>query len=471
MKTSPLTRCSWSLLVCFAANSLAWAEGDKISLSATRKPGELTRVTAKFEVRGELKSTAKGEETRIPLTVVGDLKYDERLLAWGEKIADESRSVRYYAQADAHIAIDKQPLPEHQLSEEKRLIAAQTIGSESTLFAPRDLLTRDELDLVTLPGNSLSVDRLLPSEALTIGETWKPAADAITVLCDLDEADSVEVQATLKDASEAAASCEFAGAVEGRVDGVKTKLTINGKFTFDRRRGRISWLALSTKEQREIGSISPGVDATARLQMRVEPLDESVPLAEDRLAGIQLEPTIAKLMLLHRSATGKFTFAHDRRWHVVTDDERVTVLRMIEDGELMAQANITPLVKQTPGKTITLEAFKADVERVLGQNLAGVSKAGESMNHHNYRVCRVEAVGKVNDLEIQWIYYHVTDKNGLGAAVAFTLATSLTERFAGEDDSLVGSLQLIDPDLAAAETKNDGADEQADNSVLSPNRK
>ena len=123
MKTSLFARCSWSLILCLTANSLAWADADKISLSATRRAGELTRVTAKLEVRGDLKSTAKGEETKIPLTVVGDLKYDERLLAWGEKIADETRSVRYYAQADAHIAIDKQPLPEHQLAEEKRLIA------------------------------------------------------------------------------------------------------------------------------------------------------------------------------------------------------------------------------------------------------------------------------------------------------------------------------------------------------------
>jgi hypothetical protein len=469
---SHFTHCSWSLLLYFACNSALFADGEKVSLSATRKAGELTRVTAKFEVRGDLKSTAKGEETKTPLTVVGDLKYDERLLAWGATHDDESRTVRYYAQADAHIAIDKQPLPEHVLPEEKRLIAARNAGRETTLFAPRDLLTRDELDLITLPGNSLTVDRLLPDDSLAVGETWKPAADAVTVLCDLDEADSVEVQGTLKEATEATATCEFSGNVEGRVDGVKTKLNLTGKFMFDRRRGRISWLALSTKEQREIGSISPGVDATARLQLRIEPLDESVPLAEERLTGISLEPTIAKLMLLHRSATGKFTFAHDRRWHVVTDDERVTVLRMIEDGELIAQANITPLVKQTPGKTITLEAFKADVERVLGQNLAGVSKAGESMNHHNYRVCRVEAVGKVNELEIQWIYYHVTDQDGFAAAVAFTLATSLTERFAGEDDSLVGSLQLIDPNLAAADAKPGDPDEQsADGSVLTPNRK
>ncbi|MEX2188630.1 MAG: hypothetical protein WD875_17615 [Pirellulales bacterium] len=426
-------------------------------------------MTAKLEVRGDLKLVSKGKETTTPLTVVGDICYDERLLAWGKQIADESRAIRQYSRAEANIAIDAQPLPTRTLPEGKRLVAAQVTGPAATLFAPRDTFTRDDLDLVTLPGISLAVDRLLPDEPVAVGDSWKPSADAITVLCDLDEVDSAEVEATLKEVTATEARCELAGNVAGRVDGVKSNLVIAAKFTFDRVRGRISWLAMSVKEQRDIGSVAPGVDATSRLQMRVEPLDESPELADRNLVGVALEPTAAQLTLIHHSAAGRFSLAHDRRWHVVTDDERVTVLRMMEDGELIAQANITPLAKQSPGKTVALEAFEADVERLLGKNLAGVVKAGERMNERDYRVCRVEAIGKVNDLDIQWVYYHVTDKEGRGAAVAVTLDSKLAERFAGDDDALIGGLQLLDPSVPPVAA--DDIEQSAQRSVLEPNPK
>ncbi len=438
-------------------------------MAANRTAGELTRVTAKLEVRGNLKLISKGNETKSPLMVVGDIRYDERLLVWADQFAEPSRTIRHYDEADANITIDGQALPTRTLPDEKRLVAAQVSGGASMLWSARDTFTRDDLDLVTLPGSSLVVDRLLPSEPVAVGQAWKPSADAMAVLCGLDEVDSVEVDATLKDATDTEARCELYGIVEGRVDGAKTRLEITAKFTFDRVRGRVSWLAMSVKEERSIGSVSPGVEATSRLQLQIQPLDDSPPLTDRSLVGAALEPAAANRALLHRSAAGNFALAHDRRWHVVTDDERVTVMRLMEDGELIAQANLTPLVKQSPGKTVALEAFKSDIERLLGKNLAGVVKAGERMNANEYRVCRVEAIGKVNDLDIQWVYYHVTDKEGRGVAVAFTLDSKLAERFAGDDVALIDSLQLLDPAKAPAAT--DGNVEQsAQRSILTPNQ-
>jgi hypothetical protein len=144
---------------------------------------------------------------------------------------------------------------------------------------------------------------------------------------------------------------------------------------------------------------------------------------------------------------------------------------MLEDGELIAQANITPLARQSAGKIVALDAFKDDVERLLGKNLAGVVKAGERLNDHDYRVCRVEAIGKVNELDIQWIYYHITDKEGRGAAVAFTLDSKLADRFAGEDDALVNSLQLFDPAMSPAEADNADNEQSARRSIPAPSRK
>jgi hypothetical protein len=441
--------------------SNAAGEGEKLLLSAKRAEGDLTRVQAKLEVRGELKFHVEGKPKTAELAAVGIANYYERMLAWGATVTDECRSARHYDVAEAHLTIDGKALPLRDLADEKRLIGARVADAQATLFMPHDLLSRDELDLLALPGDSLAVDRLLPDEAIAVGDSWKLPAKAIQLLCNLDGVDSVDVEGTLKEADDKQAKFELAGKVEGAIDGISTELELTAKYTLDRAAGRVSWLALSIKEKRGIGHVGPGIEATSRLQLSIDSLRESQHLADERLAELKFDGSAEQAMLLHKSAGGKFTLAHDRRWHVINDDQRVTVLRMIDRGELAAQVNLTPLAKQQPGKTMSLEAFKADVEKVLGKNLAGVSKASERINQHGYRVCRVEAVGKVNDLDIVWIYYHVADREGQGIALAFTVESRLVSQVAGADETIVDSLLFAEPIEKTADNS-----ESAEKSVL-----
>ena len=40
---------------------------------------------------------------------------------------------------------------------------------------------------------------------------------------------------------------------------------------------------------------------------------------------------------------------HDRRWHVTVDRPELTVLRLVDRGELIAQCNISPAPDAKPG--------------------------------------------------------------------------------------------------------------------------
>jgi hypothetical protein len=453
-----------ALLLAAAAANSAFAD-DKQTFVVKHPADELTRITAKLEVRGDLKMKSAGKESTAPLTVVGKLRYDERVLAWGDSVTDESRSVRHYDEAEAHISIDGKSLPVRKLADEKRLIGQKIASVKATPFAPQDLLTRDDVELLTITGDSLAVDRLVPSDALAVGDTWKLPAKAVILLCNLDEADSVDVEGKLAHCTADEAKFEFQGKVEGAIDGISTELELNGKFFFDRRKSRVVWLALSVKEKREMGFVAPGVEATSRLQLQIEPLSESVDLATDRLATLPLEGNAGQLLLLHKPASGRFTVAHDRRWQVINDNEKVAVFRMMDRGELVAQANVSPAKKLPEGKSIALEAFQDDVRTILGKGFGSFVKASEGISQHGYRVLRVEAIGRVDDLEITWTYYHLTDRQGNALALSFTRESRLAEQFAEGDVAFIEGLQLVDAAASAAP-----AAESASRSILAPAR-
>ena len=63
--------------------------------------------------------------------------------------------------------------------------------------------------------------------------------------------------------------------------------------------------------------------------------------------------------MLHQDAKKRFAFSYSRDWHVVSpdDDNSQLVMRLLERGEFLAQATITPWKKSDPAKAMTLNAF------------------------------------------------------------------------------------------------------------------
>ena len=55
---------------------------------------------------------------------------------------------------------------------------------------------------------------------------------------------------------------------------------------------------------------------------------------------------------------------------------------------------------------------------------------------------RVVAAGSAADTPIQWVYYHVTHKDGRRLSCVFTLSVDDVEQFGGEDLSLIESLKF-----------------------------
>lgn len=416
-------------------------------LTAPVRDGEPCRVTVQLEVGGNLKVVDQNKVKALPMSVLAHLTYDEQRRATEN---GHSSSLRHYERAEATIKIEKGGA-KPSLRASRRLIGSDWGASGVTLFSPQGPLTREELDLLSLPADSLVIDGLLPTEPVEVGATWKHSDALLAVLLDLDAVSSSEVSSTLKAATAGrTATVELAGKLEGALHGVSTKIELKGRYTYDFSQQRITHFVLLANEDRSIGHVATGVDVTSKVTLSVAPLTQSNHLNKDLVARTEFVADPASNPLAYESTQG-FRLFLDRRWHAVTDDPKLLTLRFIDRGDLLAQCNIAPLEKAEPGKHVSLEKFQADIREALKDNFGQFVRASSGKDSDGRTIHKVIANGKVSELLIEWHYYLIADSEGRQVAFAFTLEEGLVERFGDTDRLLVGMVELFAPQVETAQ--------------------
>jgi hypothetical protein len=447
-RTVRLFVAAFLVLVTASSAAAAAPTGEKHSLAAKHLPGELTRVQTSLQVGGDLKLVdAAGKTSSLPMSVVANLAYDEAVLA-RDAAGKPSRSVRYYDDVRAVIKIDKGG-EKPTLDNKRRLIVAQRGEAGAIeLFCPAEPLKREELDLVDLPGGSLVIDELLPAKPVAIGESWTLSDATLAALLCLDAVSWSDASGILGEINGGIADIAVAGTLNGAVGGISTEIELKVKIKFNVQAGRIAQFAMLVKEKRAVGHIGPGLDTVAKILMNISPIPHSQHLTAAVVESAPRQTAPELLALGYTPRGGQFRFQYDRRWYVTEDDPKLTVLRMLDRGELVAQCNISALPKLE--KSIPLAEFQRDVERSLGQNFGKFVAAGQTINEAGYAVFRVVVHGDVGGMPIEWIYYLVQDRAGHRVSLAFTLEQSLQDRFAGTDRAIVAALALTEPPAPTA---------------------
>jgi hypothetical protein len=435
-----------ALYALFAGSTVGLAAAaETYDLRPALRPDSLTHVDIVLQVGGEAMLAAGGKNTSLPMSVVANVNYDEKLLSAEPFASGTRRSLRHYETANVAIKVDRGG-QKPQLREGRRLISAQSTGESVILSSPSGPLTRDELDLIELPGSSLIVDEMLPGQPVAIGDTWSHDDKILAALLGLDAASAVHVTSRLAEVEDSTAKVVLEGSLKGAVQGVGTQLELKAKYNFDLKAKRINWFALLVKEHRAIGHIGPGLDVVAKLIMKVTPIEQSVHLAPEISRSVAASAT--PMTLECESAGGTFRFDYDRRWFITSEERNVSILRYVDRGELVAQCNISPLPDVQ--KQLTLAAYQKEVQQTLGKNFGEFLEASEDTNEAGYVVYRVVATGNVAELPIQWVYYLLANREGQRVALAFTFESSLAERFAAADRELVGALRLTQPAVKTA---------------------
>ncbi len=332
-----------------------------------------------MEVGGEFKeraTEAQGKEQRVAMSGVCRLTYHEKTLEAGP---GRRRAVRYYEKAESAVKF-KDGGHSPSLGAERRLVGVAVDAPLVTLFSLREPLSRDELEVIDILGNTLLLDDLLPERPVAVGDAWKPDDKVVAALLGLGGATRCDVQCVLKEVTETVARVELAGSVEGPVNDTSARIELKGKYRFDLRTKRIDWFALVTREDRGISQVAAGFDVGVRLQMTITPEPAPPQLTDAKLAGLDLEPTPQRSRLAFQSPQDRWQILYDRCWYLNSDDRENALLKRIDQGVLTGQCNISSLPERDPDKLVSLEEFQEDVRRALGKNFGEFVEAKQSVD-------------------------------------------------------------------------------------------
>lgn len=430
---------------------LATARAETVDFQSGRNTSCVDHVEVTIEVAGQQKQIdEKNQWVNSDMRVTAGFEYDERTLRVAINDTSRTRTIRSYDKAGATISFDDMEVTPI-LREDRRIIVSDWNKGKLTLFSPNGPLTTGELDLINVHGNSMLLDQLLPTETLAEGDKFTPSRLAWGSALRLDLVAEFDCEAEIVSVDENTAMIETKGKIEGAVDGAETQIDLHARMQYSRKAKRVTWFAMVIEEERSVGQIGPGLDVAARVQVKLTPTTLPDSLSDAVIDPLQTSPESEVTSLAYTSPIQAWNLAHDRQWIVTQEDEQFTVLRLMEQGELVAQCNITALPPTDVDKMLTLEDFQKDIESTLSENKGQVVTAGQRANGQDYREYKIIADGQSQELPIRWIYYLLTDRNGHQAMLAFALHAELFEQFDDHDARLVDAFRFNVPGESGSE--------------------
>jgi len=448
IRTAAMT--GWFMLLQAAWAAEPTSQPNTYDLRPRRQAGQTDRVSVQLEVEGVLILSDDPNHPKPKMKVTAQNVYDERVLEVHPSGGYPARSLRYYQTAEATIQVEQETL-RPQLRPEYRWIVAQAQPDRIDLFSPKGPLTREELDVVDILGNSLLLDRLLPTEPVEQSTTWKPSDQTLAMLLGLDKVTKSDVQCKLGDRTERSILVEMAGTVQGQTGGGQSAMVLKAKYRLDRSTGRINWFGLALAERRTPGPVLRGVDVVAKLTVQITPDVQAPQLADPTIQNLPLEPKEDLLLLAYQPPGKGWQILHPRSWHVQREENQTAVVGLFAQDQWVAQGTITLQPPLPKGQDLSLEQFQQDIQQALGKNFGQFLQAGQYPTPENLRMYRVVVEGTVigqvqnKPLEVpmRWHYYRLADPEGRQAVFAFSLEPDKEERLGQQDRAIVESFRFL----------------------------
>ncbi|MEX1096371.1 MAG: hypothetical protein WED34_10000 [Planctomycetales bacterium] len=398
-------------------------------------------VRAELRVEGKIEVAVGGGQTAThPLAVEAELRYLERRISGTGRDARTLRSLRQYSQAVSKIVVDKET-SFYELRPARGLVVAQGTREGVARHSPAGPLTRVELDLLRIPGDSLAVIGLLPAAAVQMGGEWTPESWVAPMLADLKAAVKSELSCRLDSITGDIATVSFAGTLEGASDGAATSIALAGSYGFDVRNGHLRSLALRQTEKRAIGAVSPGLEVTATVKLTRTPAAGPGPLTDEAADRIPLDPPSGALLLSFQ-APGEAAFLHDRGWHLFKQAGKLAILRLVEQGSLVAQCNVASIASAAPGEHTSAEQFQKDIRASLGERFSRIAEATRIDTGDARYLYRVTAEGAAGEKPMTWIYYLCADPGGRQVSFVFAVESELREQLGDRPDEIARSVRF-----------------------------
>jgi hypothetical protein len=428
--------------VAFLAAGVAHA--DTYSLSEPPPANESFAIHLSLNLTGQINVNQDGQPSKLKLTAQAEHGFRERVLAVSKEGPLVTKAARYYDDARAAITVDGST-SQRSLRPERRLIVAQRPQETLLCFAPQGPLTREELETVSEHFDTLALAGLLPSKPVAIGDHWKIDNAAAQALCLFEGLIENELTGKLTEVKNGEALIAISGTTRGIELGAQAKITVTATAKFDLNRKRLTALEWKQRDDRDQGPASPALTAEAMITLTRRPIEEPKDLSDVALAGVPqgFEVPIPLTLVSIHDPKGRFDLNVGRDWQVVSQTESRLVLRLLDRGDFVAQATLTPWAKADPGKHMDTKEFREQMLNSPGWQAEDVLQEGDLPNQPTGRyVYRLTARGEMDGVKVVQCYFLVAGPKGDQVVVAFTLKLTQVGKLGARDMILVDGLEL-----------------------------
>ena len=416
--------------------SVAPGFSQSVSLVERPTPGDLARCKLELTLSGNLLVREEAGQKPIKLQAQARHEFLDRTLSLADGFP--ARSARYYREASSVMEVGGERV-KHSLGSDRKLVIAQRSAQGLFCYSPEGPLTRDELDLVSEHFDPQCMAGLLPGKEVAIGETWvipNPVAQAAGLL---DGLIKTTLTGKLTAVADGIARIQLEGSIEGIEDGSKVTLTIVATGQYHMTQKRLIALDWKQHDEREHGPVNPASRLDAHVVLTRESL-HSEPKELARVATLPVEPTAEQSRLRYGDPKTGYQFAYSRDWHITGQSGPHLMLRLLDRGELIAQATITDWKKAEAGKHSTPDEFRKAIAESRGWMAGQVVESRELPIDGGRWLYRLTAEGLIDQIPVVQGFHLLAGPRGEQLVVTFVMKPEKVKAIGTRDVEFVKSI-------------------------------
>jgi hypothetical protein len=430
--------CIVLILICAAA-----ARGQTYELGEKIQDGDCWQVEMEMSLSGEMRVTRDDTPVTLKMAASGKHRYVERALEVATA-GTVKKMARRYEVAEATIAVGSDR-SSRQLRPDRRLVVAQQHQGHAMVYCPSGPFTRAEMELTGEHFDTLALAGLLPGKAVKKGETWNISNDVVQFVCCFEGLSTQDLVGKLETVSDKLAHISIAGSATGIEMGAFVKLTVEATCQFDLSAGRLTALTWKQKDDRAQGPASPAstVETTSSLKRSV--ITQPDTLSDTALVsipdGLNPPPFMTQLSYEY-PGNPEFTLNYSRDWGLVGQTSEHVIFRLMDRGDFVAQATLTPWQKSHNTDRLTPAAFREVMAKTPGWQQGEVVQEGELPAAKGHSAYRIAALGEMDGMRVLQSFCLVTGPAGGQVVVVFTMTPGQVEKMGSRDVDFLGGIDL-----------------------------
>lgn len=424
--------------------AVAPAIAQTLDIELTFKRSQQNQVVCDYLHYGDVtvpKASDKTKTQSLPLKVQAQMDFVQRYTG----NASENQAIRFYHKAESSISVDDgktaavlEPANRHIVTriapDSLRPIQVASLG---------DALQQSELDLLRNPGDLLTVPALVNRKTVSIGDKWDAPKKALASFLAVNRVIKSDVELMLKSVENGRAKIYIAGNIAAEVDDVNTQIELSGLLLANIQDGSISSLRLTIRENRDQGQLAPGFIGRTKIDTRVTQVKParqlSTAVIKQLTAGKKVEQRLKWV-----SDAGNFQVQYDPSWKLIASEKEAAILRYLNEGELMAQCSIVRLASRPANNPLTLAEFRKEVATMVAADKDAKLESAERLkSRYGLNILEVQVSGIVEEVPLNWMYFHVSGKDGRCVTFVFTLEAELVSEVRPAARELVNNLEFL----------------------------